>query len=189
MSNKKISDFDSKQLPDPITGQIPLTKDSITTEPFGKEKEPKFSEGFLSVLGGDPTLQGLSLGWADELAGQVGGLAGLDKELIKELARKQIEENKRVAPVMSGAAELVGMGLSPTNLGGVGNLATAARFGIQGGLINSGKSKDEDKIEDAVTGGLLGAGVGALTPATKYLNEGIDNLGYGFSKLKGKMKK
>ena len=129
----------------------------------------------------DPFVQGATFGWGDELRGAVqGGLAAMQggdfgsayDQTVDE-SRNALQHERRVNPVGSFAAEVAGA--IPTGVGAGGQLAgrgaTLAARALTGGLVGAGQgavygagAADENKGMGAAVGAGLGLGVGAGLP-------------------------
>lgn len=141
----------------------------------------------------DPFVQGVTFGWGDELRGVVqGGLAaaqgkdfGDTYKREVDASRQSLEQERRVNPVGSFAAELAGA--IPTGVGLGGKIAgqgasTAARMfsgaavgGAQGAAYGAGASGDS--LEERATGAAFGAGTGAaLGGAIPAVEKGFRSL-------------
>ena len=114
-----------------------------------------------ALIGGG--MQGVSLGWGDEIVG-----AGSD--FRRELARGRLEEQQRAHPWAFGGAEVAGnilTALPTASLAtGASTLGTIGRaFGLgatEGAIYGSGHGEDlESRGRGALGYGLLGGGLGA----------------------------
>lgn len=139
---------------------------------------------------------GLTSGFGDEIAGTgaaaLATLAGEDADAAyretRDARRADYERARRESPVMTGLGELAG-GVAqgalipslPRVPGVVGAVGTGMAEGMaMGALGGVGHSESEDVLgmaEDAVEGGLAGAGTGAVMGGVGYgLGRGVDAL-------------
>jgi hypothetical protein len=147
-----------------------------------QSKIPEKADGSLF----DPLIEGLTLGWKDELGGlgaRLGGyLAGAGPERRDEMARAEMERQRAAlsaareeSPWLSMGAE-IGGSLMPGGL-----LARGAKTGWElarqgaglGALAGMGAA-DENKELGAVTGGAVGGILGGAIPAaTAAVRHGV----------------
>lgn len=139
----------------------------------------------------DPLAQGVSFGFADEIAGGVGAagnsvydfFSGGDSgsfsdnyDRIRDKWRSDNEAFSKRNPKTALAAEIAGGlltgGAGAARVGALRGAQTIGRLAglgaVQGTIAGAGHSKAEDLkgvTKDAAIGGLLGGGLGAATPA------------------------
>lgn len=140
--------------------------------------DPGQTETQSSIL--DPFVQGTTFGFADEMRGAVqGGLAamqggdfGSTYDQVVDESRNALDQERRVNPVGSIAAEIAGA--IPTGMAAGGQLVRGATTGSralsglavgagQGALYGAGAA-DQNKVEGAAIGGALGGVVGGVAP-------------------------
>lgn len=133
----------------------------------------------------DPLVQGVTMGWGDELRGTVqGGIAAMQggnfddtyKQIVDE-ARQSLEQERRTNPIGSFAAEIVGA--IPTSLAAGGGLVGQGGNALPRGLVNlgvgagqgavygAGTAGDsiEERLQGAQSGALVGVATGVAVPA------------------------
>ena len=114
-------------------------------------------------------LQGLSLGFADELEAALrsGAISGQEYEAIRDQLRAKQESFARENPKTALAAEVAGGLATPLGVFGAATkapsiLRSAVTGAGIGGIQGAGKSTSEEELAgDIVTGTLTGGGVGA----------------------------
>jgi hypothetical protein len=144
--------------------------------------DPRFTETESSAL--DPFVQGVTFGFGDELRGAVqGGLAavqggdfGSAYDQVVDESRNALNEERRVNPIGSLAAEVAGA--IPTSVAAGGQLAARGanvlQRAVSGGLIGAGQGAVygagaaegdlADRAQGALTSGLISGGIGGAVP-------------------------
>lgn len=130
----------------------------------------------------DPYVQGTTFGWADEARGAVqGGLAAMQGgdfgetyEHVVDDARARLATERYHNPVGSFAAEAAGAITTGMGAGGQlvkqgANLGTRALTGGlvgagQGAVYGAGAAQDDQRAQGALVGGTVGGAVGAAAP-------------------------
>lgn len=142
-------------------------------QPIESENAVKPTSGLgTAAKTGIAAAQGLTFGFADELAGTASKAFGGDYEKTRDRVRLSQEEFKKDYPIGSVAAELVGS--APTLLLPGGQirgasmaakagriLAPAIGYGALGGAGASTEDTASGIASDALFGGTIGAGAGA----------------------------
>jgi len=147
-----------------------------------KSSKPEERGSFI-----DPLMQGLTFGWADELAGigaRLGhALAGGERgaEIEKEETgkwREDLRQQRERAPLSSAAVEIGGSLVSGGPVGkAVKGVKGLIGLGALEGSIAGAGASDEDKLSGALIGGTLGAGAAGTLAGAGSL------AGYGKRKL------
>lgn len=145
-----------------------------------KVSNPKFTETQSSLL--DPLVQGITFGFADEMRGGVqgaiaaaqGGDFGSTYDQVVDESRNALDNERKVNPVGSFAAEMVGAIPTAALAGGqlVGRGATLGARALigagvsagQGAIYGAGAAADGERLQGAAVGGAVGGIVGGAAP-------------------------
>lgn len=174
--NDNLKSWYRENVTKPLAGE---TEDQTNRRLGGALTERTVSAGGPVVSGARGALQGLSLGFGDELvAGGTSALSGMPYEEALADERRRLELGREVNPVATYSGELAGaiaLPLGAVSRGGSA-LVNAAKSAGMGGLLGSiygfgaGEGGAEERAKNAVSTGAVSALVGGAIP---LVGEGI----------------
>lgn len=185
-----------------VARQQPWSADPVATPSqlaAEAEAQRRVSGGEALSSGGQAIMQGLSLGWADELAGLIAGAgqgvsnavrtaqgqpieigAGDLRNAVTQATRGESERFAREQPVANIGLQAAGGLLTGGGAVGTGIRGAAITSGLYGAGYGAGTAEGgfAERLPGAVTGGVVGGVTGGVVgAAAPYVARGLGSIG------------